>query len=234
MNLPTPPKQQVYGRHKFALLSSLGTATPATTYGGPPATAPAGPPVAATAVPVPGVDPVFVPTHGRDWLLTEDEEDAFVRTHALPSSGPGEGVVASPAPLRRDSALLEEHARAGLPAGARIEREDDASGQPGRAALHVVLADGTLVEVQRQRLQAPAAWSGSDPGREQDLPGSSAAVLDERAGYGWPDGRPPDARLVLVATADGVLTTWYAERTVPLDTVLAWAVAADRAARGQS
>jgi hypothetical protein len=63
--------------------------------------------------------------------------------------------VASPAPLTgKSAALLAAVHTADLP-GAQLRREDSVGGQPGTAAVHVLLADGTPVEVLAQQLQEP-------------------------------------------------------------------------------
>lgn len=187
--------------------------------------------------PAPGITPAFVPGSGRDWLLTGPEYDAYRASHTHPSPAPGQSVVHSPAPLSSQSAqLLEDVTAATLPSSASLRREDSVGGQPNVAAVHVRLADGTPIEIQRAQAQEPFAYAmtgidGSStmtaPGAHVvDVPGtSSAAGVIPDASYGFA-GRTDRTEEVVVVTRGGVVTTWWAPVTVPLADLQQWAIAA--------
>lgn len=203
---------------------TLGPASPA---------APALPQVA----PAPGITPAFVPRHGRDWLLTDPEAQAFEATHVLPSPEPGEGTVPSPAPLGPRSERLETQVRtasaqgvvpAALLNGMRAVREDDAGGRPDLTALHLTLAGDMAVKVQRLRFPFPERLSdlfeqAQRPGRLVDVPGTTAVAFDISPGH---------AREVGTVAADGQATLWSAPPSLPLDLLWRWAVATEQAAHG--
>jgi len=189
--------------------------------------------------PVAGITPPFVPDSGRDWLLTSAQWAEFSRTHTHPSPGPGQSVVSSPAPLAEQSAdLLADVEAAALPTSATLRREDSVGGQPGAAAVHVRLEDGTPVEVLRQQLQEPFAFDAvNGPGRDGngenrdatvvDVPGTtSAASLYPNYGFGFPGESGAESRGVIVVSRGGVMTTWVAPQRVSLDTLRGWAIAA--------
>lgn len=186
--------------------------------------------------PVPGISPPFLPDSGRDWLLTSAQWSTYSLSHTGPSPGPGQSTVASPAPLAEQSAgLLAEVQAAGLPAGAVLRREDSVGGQPGSAAVHVMLADGTPLEVLRSTLPEPIdveSFSGDGEGQNQDatvvdITGtSSAAAVFPTLGYGFADETGSGAHGVIVVTRGGVATTWAAPSRVPLGDLQRWAIAA--------
>jgi hypothetical protein len=192
--------------------------------------------------PVPGISPEWRPVHGHDWLMTPAERAAFGSSHTEPSSKPA--TVSSPAPLTDYSERLEDDARAVLPAGSTMERQDAPNGRLGDAAVHAHLADGTPVEIARVHLQGPVTFDGapeanvdsSRPGApEHDITGTTSAyVAFAEVGYGWPEEcfakvcqpRREGARSVIVVNAAGEMTSWHTPISVPLQTVIDWAVAA--------
>jgi hypothetical protein len=187
--------------------------------------------------PVPGIAPEFAPSSGSDWLLTEEGLERFAASHSVPSSRPN--PVQSPGPLTDYSARLLADVEAGLPAGATTERQDALNGDPATAGIHVLLPDGTPVEVEREPLQAPVAYPLYFGGAQRPVPppavvaGSDSAVLSvQEVGYGWGPGIPAGARSVTVVRRDGEATRWYAPLSVPLDMVTQWALAAE--ANGRS
>jgi hypothetical protein len=180
----------------------------------------------ATTSPAPGISPAWTPTSGRDWVLDKGAYDDFVATHTLPSDAPHN--VQSPAPLTAYSARLEDDVRKGLPMGSALARQDAVDGQPGTAAIHALLVDGTPVEVARIPLQQPiSSMYGGDAGPaitvRRDLPNGSVLLTIEHSGYGWGPGIPEGANTAIVITRDGEETTWNAPVAVPLDTVARWA-----------
>jgi hypothetical protein len=184
--------------------------------------------------PVPGISPAFAPTSGRDWILSPDAWRTFRATHTEPSPPPGQSTVASPAPLAQMSAdLLADVRAAGLPAGTQSLREDAVGGQPGTAAVHVTMSGGVPVEVFRTTLVEPTSTEQNGPGTNTDatvvdVPGTTdAAALFPTYGYGFP-GRDGNAHQVMVVTSEGLMTSWVAPESVPLDTLRAWAFAAAR------
>lgn len=189
--------------------------------------------------PVPGITPAFSPTRGSDWLLTVDQARTFASVHVTPSPCCGQSVVPSHAPLTARTLDLVADGRAGLPPGADVVGEQDPGGQPAVEALHVHLADGTPVEVERAQLQVPlAAAELENRGSTvpsltvRDVPGSSAALLsmaDYGYGYGFQDWQgDPGAQLAMTVTAGGVTTRWASPVTLPLATLQGWAVAAEQ------
>lgn len=189
---------------------------------------------AAPASPVPSITPAWTPQSGQDWILTDKQFAEFERAHVLPSSAPGQGTVPSPAPLRAESARLAE--QAALPAGSDVQREDDAAGEPGTTALHVTLADGVPVEVERRRLQSPVSAGTHDPrlatATEVTVPGTtSTALVWDQVGYGWRGAYPEGARMVMTISADGTTTSWYAPLTIPLVMIKDWAVRTEQASQ---
>ncbi len=205
--------------------------------GGPPASSPATP-----ASSVPGISPAWMPNSGNDWLMTTAEYDAFEASHTrapVPSPGPGQGRVPSPAPLASPSAqLADEGGHADLPTGTDVRREDSPGGDPDATALHLTLADGTPVEVERRQLPGPLpfhAYAGdgvNEGATERPVPGTSAgAAVYPQYGYGFPPpyaGTDPavGAHGVAVVTEDGVMTTWAAPASVPLADLQRWAFTA--------
>ena len=192
--------------------------------------------------PAPSISPSWVPEHGRDWLLSNGDAEAFWAAHTRPSPGPGEGVVESPAPLGQASAaLLADVEAADLPSGAQSRREDAVGGSPVTTAVHIRLANGTPVEVYRVPMYGPFAFhqnggDGVNAGATvEDVPGTtSAAAVYPDFGYGFvafpsaTAGEAPVAHAVVVVTRGGVMTTWAAPSVVPLETLKAWAFAAAR------
>lgn len=194
-------------------------------------------PAPAPGEPGPVITPEFTPTSGRDWLLTEQEFERFTATHAAPSPRPN--PVQSPAPLTDYSARLLADVEAALPAGATTERQDALNGDPATAGIHIRLADGTPVEVDRQPLQGPVAYPLYFGGAQRPVPepaavpGSDSAVLAvENVGYGWGPTIADGARSVTVVRRDGEATRWYAPLSVPLETLTRWSLAAEE--RGRS
>lgn len=184
--------------------------------------------------PAPGITPSWVPEHGRDWLLSREDADAFWAAHTRPSPRPGQSVVESPAPLGPQSAaLLADVEAAGLPAGAQLRREDAVGGQPDAPAVHVTLPDGTPVEVYRLQAQGPMPYNAPESGQDaearvEDVPGTtSAGVAYATFGYGFGPGSS-GARGVITVSRGGEWTTWAAPSVVPLETLKAWAFAAAR------
>jgi hypothetical protein len=182
---------------------------------------------------VPSVSPAYVPTSGRSWILTPAEWATYRATHTQPSPPAGQSVVPSPAPLGQQSAdLLADVQKADLPAGVKDRREDSVGGQPGAAAVHLTLADGTPVEVFRSQLVEPQSTEQNGPGSDPDativaVPGTtSAAGLFPSYGYGFPERHTDTAHMVMVVTRGGQLTQWVAPSSVSLDTLQAWAFAA--------
>lgn len=194
--------------------------------------------------PAPGITPAWVPTSGRDWLLSNEDYAAFEASHPrgpAASPGPGEGRVPSPAPLGPASAELLSYVQgAGLPGGATLRREDAPGGDPDSTIIHVTLADGTPVAVIRRQLARPFAYhqyagDGVNAGATlEDVPGTtSAAAVYPAYGYGFgksysfdAQGNNVEGHGVNVVTRSGVLTSWAAPHAVPLATVRGWALAA--------
>lgn len=183
--------------------------------------------------PVPGISPPFVPTSGRDWVLTHQQYTAYGQVHTHPSPGPGQSVVASPAPLGQQSAeLLAAVQAATLPPGTDLRREDSVGGQPGSAAVHGKLPDGTPFEVVAQALQEPYDYQSRNgeqlnpDASVENVPGTtSVLVLYPTAGYGFSGYDANTARAVAVVTRGGYETTWVAPPTVSLADLRAWALA---------
>lgn len=184
--------------------------------------------------PAPGISPTWVPQTGRDWLLSQQDADAFWSAHTRPSPRPGQSVVESPAPLGPQSeALLSDVQAAGLPSGAQLRREDAVGGQPDAPAVHVTLPDGTPVEVERSWAQGPMPYVWQDgydhsDARVVDVPGTSTAgVVYAQFGYGFGSGYLHDtSHGVITVDRGGVLTMWAAPSGVPLETLKQWAFAA--------
>ncbi len=183
--------------------------------------------------PVPSVSPAYVPSSGRSWILTPSEWATYRSAHTQPSPPPGQSVVPSPAPLGQQSAdLLADVQKADLPDGFTDRREDSVGGQPGAAAIHVTLPDGTPVEVFRSQLVEPQSTEQNGPGSDPDativsVPGTtSAAALFPDYGYGFPGRNDSTAHMVMVVTRGGLLTQWVAPGSVSLDTLKTWAFAA--------
>jgi len=184
--------------------------------------------------PAPGISPSWVPQTGRDWLLSQQDADAFWSAHTRPSPRPGQSVVESPAPLGPQSeALLADVQAAGLPADAQLRREDAVGGQPDAPAVHVTLPDGTPVEVERSWAQVPMPYVWEDgldhsDARVEDVPGTSTAgVAYARFGYGFGAAYVHEtSHGVITISRGGVLTMWAAPSVVPLETLKAWAFAA--------
>ncbi len=188
--------------------------------------------------PVPGISPEWRPQHGHEWLLTAEQYREFERTHTLPSAKPA--TVSSPAPLTAYSAQLEAAVKAALPTGSSTQRQDAPNGKLGDAAVHAVLVDRTPVEIERVHLQHPITFDF--PGHvikgavaPVDIAGTTSAyVALEEVGYGWGEDcvaktctpRPANARAVTVVDRNGEATTWHAPLSVPLQTVVDWALAA--------
>jgi hypothetical protein len=212
-----------------AVTSGATFALAALGHGGPDgAVVVPGNPGGATTAPSPvsGISPAWAPTSGRDWVLDKGAYDDFVATHTLPSDAPHN--VQSPAPLTAYSARLEDDVRKGLPMGSALARQDAVDGQPGTAAIHALLVDGTPVEVARIPLQQPiTSMYGGDAGPaitvRRDLPNGSVLLTIEHSGYGWGPGIPEGANTAIVITRNGEETTWNAPVAVPLDTVARWA-----------
>jgi hypothetical protein len=192
---------------------------------------------ASSAAVAPMISPAWTPTSGREWLLTNQEYDAFYASHTkapYPSPGPGQGRVPSPAPLTdRSAALLADVLAGGLPTGTTYRREDSPGGDPNETAVHVTLADGTPVEVSRRSLDGPFAFhrdggDGVNAGAtEEAVPGTDdAAALYPDFGYGFAHYAGDRAHGVNVVTASGVVTSWAAPSVVPLATLRTWAFAA--------
>jgi hypothetical protein len=180
---------------------------------------------------VAGIEPEWIPTTGSDWVLDKPVYDEFVASHVLPSAAPH--TVRSPAPLTEASARLLRDVRTGLAADATTVRQDAPNGLAGAAAIHVRLADGTPVEVERMQLQWPMPTQFTGDGTERpmtrrDLASGSVLVTIAGAGYGWGPDIPQGANVAFVVTATGVYTYWAAPLSVPLETVAGWAEAADR------
>lgn len=190
--------------------------------------------------PVPGISPAWVPEHGRDWLLTPEQERQFYATHTRPSPGPGQSVVESPAPLGPQSeALLADVEAAALPPGTELRREDAVGGQPDASAVHAALPDGTPVEVNRTWAQGPMAYVWADgydhsDARVEDVPGTTtAAVAYAEFGYGFgPAYRNDTSHGVITVSRGGEWTTWAAPSVVPLEDLRRWALAAAQHAGG--
>jgi hypothetical protein len=180
---------------------------------------------------VPGVEPEWTPTTGSEWVLDKPAYDDFVMTHILPSPAPH--TVRSPAPLTEASGRLLRDVEQGLPADATTVRQDAPNGLAGAGAIHVRLADGTPVEVERMQLQEPIStqFGGDGPQKpmtRHDLPTGSVIVTIAGALYGWGPGIAGGANIALVVTPTGQYTYWAAPVSVPLTTVAGWAEAADR------
>ena len=193
---------------------------------------------AAAPSPVAGVSPDYLVDEGSDWLLSRDDYVDFFTTHSMPSPRPN--PVQSPAPLTGASARLLADVESVLPDGATTDRQDALDGDPARVGVHVRLADGTPVEVEREPLQTPIAYLGvggsgsigSGVSAVQDVPGSASAfVVFPGISYGWGPGVEHGARRVLVVRPDGEATSWYAPLSVPVETVTQWALGADAAGR---
>ena len=184
--------------------------------------------------PVPGITPDWVPTHGHDWLMSPAQNQEFYASHTRPSPGPGQSVVASPAPLGPQSeALLADVQAAALPRGATMRREDAVGGQPNAPAVHVTLPDGTPVEVYRVWAQGPMPYVWADgydhsDAKVEDIPGTlSAGVGFQQFGYGFgPRYRSETSHGVITISRGGEWTTWAAPAVVPVETLKAWAFAA--------
>lgn len=189
-------------------------------------------PPAAGGEPVPGVQPEWRPASGREWLMTGPEWDAFMAVHEVPETG-GQSRVPSPAPLAPASGQLLQEVEPVLPEGARAQREDAVGGDPDTSAVHVQLADGTPIEIERRQLPGPLPWDrlgGDGPApqgtRVEDVPGTTTALLlQPGVGYGFP-GWTGGANGVLVVTRDGLATFWVAPVVVPVETLRSWALAA--------
>ena len=188
--------------------------------------------------PVPGITPSFVPQHGHDWLLTSNEARAWNLSHTHPSPGPGQSVVASPAPLGEQSAaLLAAVETAGLPEGSTLRREDSVGGQPGAAAVWVTLPGGTPLHVLQSSLQEPTAFTeangpgidGQGENRDADVVDiagtTSAAILYPTFGYGFSGGVQAGSA-VMVVNRGGQVTTWVAPEPITLQQLRTWAFAA--------
>ncbi len=185
--------------------------------------------------PAPGITPAFVPTSGRDWLMTTAEYATYARTHTHPSPPPGQSSVASPAPLTEQSAeLLADVQAADLPAGAKLRREDSAGGEPGVAQVHITLADGTPVLIERRQLVEPFPYDAGNPAADGsttdpnpnpptlvDVPGTTSAALVVSIA-----SQVPAANTVNAFSRGGVSTYWFAAAPVTLDQLKAWAFAA--------
>lgn len=189
----------------------------------PPATAPAPAPV---PTPVPSVTPAWRPTSARDWILTHEQYLTFTSTHQVerPTAPPPQ--LASPAPLTPATAALEAQARAGLPAGSTLDRDDAPAGEPGVAALHVTLPDRTPLEVQQRQLTEPQDQSNGPA--VMPVPGSTDlySTTTNSVGYSFPGQRRDGVHAVHVFDSHGRITAWYAPTTVPLTTLTSWALAA--------
>lgn len=185
--------------------------------------------------PAPGISPAFVPTGGRDWLLTSAQYASYSHAHTQPSSPPGQSTVESPAPLADQSAeLLTAVKSGGLPAGTTFRREDSVGGQPGVAQIHVTLPGGLPIIVEQSQLVEPFAYdsNGGDQGPSSDapalvdVPGTTAAALVSKSpAYGF-EGGAPAAAAVTVVTRGGVSTFWVAPSGVTVDQLKTWAFAA--------
>lgn len=186
--------------------------------------------------PVPSITPAWVPEHGRDWLLSNADADAFWAAHTRPSPAPGGSVVESPAPLGPQSAtLLADVQAAGLPEGTQLRREDAVGGQPNAPAVHVTLPDGTPVEVNRTWAQGPMPYVWEDgydhsDAHVEDVPGTTTAgVAYATFGYGFGRAYQHDtSHGVITVSRGGEWTTWAAPSVVPLQTLKQWAFAAAR------
>lgn len=180
--------------------------------------------------PVAGISPAWTPASGRDWLLSGAEYDRFAGGHTVVDHPTGQSRVPSPAPLASPSKALLADLRDALPTGATTRREDAPGGDPDATAVHVRLADGTPVEVERTQLWQPLAYDrlgGDTPvagSSVEDVPGTTTALLlQPDAGYGFP-GRSDGAHAVAVVTRSGGWTYLVAPETVPLATVRGWAL----------
>lgn len=186
---------------------------------------PAAPVPTTLPAPVPSITPAWRPSSARDWVMTHERYLAFVATHQVdhPSSPPTE--VPSPAPLTPASAALDARARGVLPAGSTLDRDDAPGGEPGVAAVHVTLPDGTPLEVQQRQLAEPQDETWGDPVLQvpgsDDLYGSTTSSV----GFSFP-GEPDGVNAVHVVDRRGRMTTWYSPRSVPLQTLTDWVLAA--------